>query len=110
MPTAPSRPTSRLSTSRSSSTGTANDTRVDRLEVRRKQFEIRAAEPLEKIVLGPTGHMCCSGRESAPARTLRFRDGADGSKVHTRRFRALKKRPAVCGVTEIAGEAHITRG
>jgi len=62
----------------------------DRLEVRREQFEIRAAELLEKIVLGPTGHMCCSGRESAPARTLRFRDGADGSKVHTRRFRVLK--------------------
>jgi hypothetical protein len=63
----------------------------DRLEVRREQFEIRAAELLEKIVLGPTGHMCCSGRESAPARTLRFRDGADGSKVHTRRFSAVEK-------------------
>jgi hypothetical protein len=58
----------------------------DRLEVRREQFEIRAAELLEKIVLGPTGHMSCSGRESAMARTLRFRDGDDGSKVHTRRF------------------------
>src|SRR4051812_7148665 len=63
----------------------------DRLEVRREQFEVRAAEPLEKIVLGPTGHMSCSGRESAPARTLRFRDGADGSKVHTRVFSALEK-------------------
>src|SRR3954471_10598194 len=63
----------------------------DRLEVRREQFEIRAAEPLEKIVLGPTGHMCCSGRESAPARTLRFRDRADGSKVHTRGFSSVEK-------------------
>jgi hypothetical protein len=61
------------------------------LEVRREQFEVRAAEPLEKIVLGPTGHMSCSGRESATARTLRFRDGDDGSKVHTRRFSTVEK-------------------
>jgi hypothetical protein len=77
--------------------------------VRREQFEIRAAEPLEKIVLGPTGHMSCSGRESAPARTLRFHDGVDGSKVHTRRFSRVEKWPPVCGIPEIAG-AHGTRG
>ncbi|MGY3507362.1 hypothetical protein ACVIQY_000337 [Bradyrhizobium sp. USDA 3051] len=77
----------------------------DRLEVRREQFEIRTAELLEKIVLGPTGHMSCSGRESAPARTLRFRDGADGSKVHTRRFSAVEKWPPACGIPESFGEA-----
>jgi hypothetical protein len=77
----------------------------DRLEVRREQFEIRAAELLEKIVLGPTGHMTCSGRESAPARTLRFRDGTDGSKVYTGVFPPLKSWPLVCGIPEVAGVA-----
>ena len=64
----------------------------DRLEMRREQFEILGAELLEKIVLGPAGHIVAlTCRESAPARTLRFPAGADGSKVHTRRFSEIEK-------------------
>lgn len=82
-PTPPSRPTRRLSTSRSSSTGTANDTNagpqgkwtaempsagmmqnvvrgeLDRLQMRGEQLEVLGAERSQQIVPGPTGHASC---------------------------------------------------
>ena len=131
-PTPPSRPTRRLSTSRSSSTGTANDTNagpqgkwttemlvagviqnvvrgdLDRLQVRREQLEILGAELRSRSFLGrPVTAFLVGNRRPG---TLLFRDGTDGSKVHTRRLSAVEKVASACGIPETAGEAHSTRG